>query len=476
MIIPQNEISQQSFDDLYNQWKQATDYNDAQLKILSQLTVMIQGAWLDIFKQALALHKDRPQAAHYIALNIMCLAAQGYLKTPSLNYNIGVGLSESGKTWPNKSIMQTVPFIRSQVYPVAMPGSGGGLNTAFLAHPKPNCIYWKDEGLSDVYNALSPRSQNAHELSVYNKFLSIYGFLDSLQESKNKDDEKSTKAVLYPKLTFNIDAQDNIFKLCLDSRAVLEKGFLQRAFIWHFKRPRKAAISKLESSRKPSVSEDKLAIKNLGQLNELIPNYIDTTDINKLISPPSDGEHLAQYGQLPECNWEQYYDKFRDAIKDNPNLVKALSSTERMEGKIRFFAQIHAWGRKSKEVTTEDMTVAGLLASLHYANLRDIYINSFHTDKEVMLFKHLGEKLIKAADKGVTMANLQVTTARFAAKQSDPYLKSRFSVTVRSILDSGYAIKVPNNAIGRTTYGYTLKITENGINFFNQELDKIEAG
>lgn len=474
MSIAENSSSQQSNSDLYNKWKQTTEYNDTQLKILSQLTVILQGAWLDIYNQAIKIHKDRPQAAHYIALNIMCLAAQGYLRTPSLNYNIGVGLSESGKTWPNNSIMQTIDLIKSGVYRISMPGSGGGLNTAFLAHPKPNCIYWKDEGLSDVYGAISPKSQLAHELSIYNKLLSIYGFLDRLEESKNKLEENSTKPVLFPKLTFNIDAQDNIFKKCLDSRAVLEKGFIQRAFIWHFKRPRKIDNNRMESSRHNKQSQDNLAIKDLSELHKLTSNFIDTTDITQLVIPPSDGEKFPNYSDIQECNWEKHYNEFLHSIKDNPNLIRALSSTERMEGKIRFYAQIHAWGRQSKDVQTDDMTVGGLLASLHYANFRDIYINSFYTDNEVLLFKLLGQKLIKSSEnggQGVTLANLQVSTARFAAKKEDPYLKSRFMVTIRSILDSGYAIKIPNSAIDRRANGYTLKITESGIAFFNSNLD-----
>jgi len=475
MTISQNQQSQQGILEevnLYSHWLKNTDYSDTQIKILSELTLMLDGAWLDIYLQAIDIHKDRPQAAHYIALNIMSLAAQGQLKTPCINYNICVGLSESGKTWPNQTIVQSLPYIRSGVYRVAMPNSGDGLNSAFLEHPKPNCLFWKDEGLSDVYNAISSKNTQGFELAIYNKLLSLYGFVDSLDGGKNKLAENSTKSVPFPKLSFNIDAQDNIFKKCLDSRAVLDKGFIQRAFVWHIKGPKRKAVSRMDQSRKPKQKQESLAIKSLDQLNYLTPNFLETTDIKTLFDPPGENANFPNHSEhIPECNWEHHYNRFMDAIKDNPNLSNSLKSTERMEAKYRSFAQLHAWGRHSDVVEEEDVNVACLLISLHYANLRNIYINSFYTDNELLLFKHLGQKLIAASNRGVTVANLQVYTVRFANRLGDTYLKSRFSLTIRSILDSGYAIKVQNSKIGTTTRGYTLQVTKEGIEFFNSNLD-----
>ena len=462
MNISQNESSQQSFEDCYSQWSSSTDYKDSLVKLMSQLTVMLDGAWLEIFKQADVLHPNRPQTSHYIAMNLVCCGAQGYLATPALNYNIGVGMSGGGKTWANTTVTQSLNSLKSQIFTVTKPKSGDALNSAFNCFPRPNGYFYSDEGLATLLANVGSKTTNSSNYEAYKGFLSCYGSPSILLGSKNKDKDKDTASVLYPRLTYNCDGQYTVIASCLADRQFLEAGYLQRSLYWHFVSPKKVIksneMSLLQKSVQVETATDDLVIRDLSSLNKYVLHFYATTALKDMCLPPSHKAILP----LPSHDWTIHYDKFCDAIKDVPTLYRQLADINRTNEKIRYLSQLHAWARGSREVEKIDVEVASLIISISYENFIDIYRLSQTVPDEEQLMWVLLKAIDKAGPKGVATSNLYNTSMRFADSCGNPSLKSRHSIILRNLLDDQLVIKAPNSFAGRKGKGFTYYLTEAG--------------
>lgn len=464
MIIPQNEISQQSNDELYNLWKQTTDYNETLIELMSKLTVTLSGAWLDIYKRAYELHPNRPQTAHYIAMNLVCCGAQGYLATPSINYNIGVGCSGGGKTWANLTISQSLKNLKSEIYTVSKPKSGDALNSAFNCFPRPNGYFYSDEGLATLLANVGSKSNNSSNYEAYKGFLSCYGSPSTLLGSKNKDKEKDTASVLYPRLTYNCDGQYAVIASCLSDRQFLEAGYLQRSLYWHFLSPKKThkteKISLLEKSLRVETTADDLYLtcKELESLNKYVKQTYTSTALKDMCRPPSHKQTLP----TPSHDWTIHYYRFCDAIKDAPVLYRQLTDIERIIEKNRYLSQLHAWARGSQSVDIIDVEVASLIISISYENFIDIYKASQVVPDEELLMWALLKSIDKARDKGISTSNLYNISMRFADANNNPSLKSRHSTILKNLLEDQLVTKAPNASAGRASKGFTYYLTEAG--------------
>jgi len=462
MSISQNESSQQSFETLYSKWSASTDYKDILVQLMSKLAVMIDGAWLEIFKQADVLHPNRPQASHYIAMNLVCCGAQGYLATPALNYNIGVGISGGGKSWANLTVTQSLNLLDSSIFIVAKPKSGDGLNSAFHCFPRPNGYFYLDEGLATLLANVGSKTTNSSNYEAYKGFLSCYGSPSSLLGSKNKDKEKDTASVLYPRLTYNCDGQYSVIASCLSDRQFLEAGYLQRSLYWHFVQPKKVIksneMSLLQKSVQVETTTDDLVIRDLSSINKYVLHLYTSTALKDMCPPPSHKAILP----LPSHDWTIHYYRFCDVIKDVPTLYKQLADINRTNEKIRYLAQLHAWARGSREVEKGDVEVASLIISISYENFIDIYRLSQAMPDEEQLMWVLLQAVHKAGPKGIATSNLYNTSMRFADSCNNPSLKSRHSIILRNLLDDQLVTKAPNCDVGRKGKGFTYYLTDAG--------------
>ena len=468
MTISQNQQSQQPFDTLYSQWLATTDYRDSLVELMSKLAVILDGAWLKIFEQADALHPNRPQTSHYIAMNLVCCGAQGYLATPALNYNIGAGISGGGKTWANTTVTQSLNLLKSPIFTVTKPKSGDALNSAFNCFPRPTGYFYLDEGLATLLANVGSETTNSSNYEAYKGFLSCYGSPSLLLGSKNKDKEKDTASVLYPRLTYNCDGQYSVIARCLADRQFLEAGYLQRSLYWHFVSPKKEnkinQMSLLEKSVQAEKTTDDLVIYDLDCLNKYVLHLYTTTALKDMCPPPS---HKKVF-PIPSHDWGIHYTRFCDAIKDTPTLYRQLGGTERTNEKMRYLAQLHAWARGSLKVEEVDVEVASLIISISYENFIDIYRLSQAVPDEEQLMWVLLQAVDKAGPKGIATSNLYNTSMRFADSCNNSSLKSRHSIILRNLLDDQLVTKAPNSFAGRKGKGFTYYLTEAGKEYLTR--------
>lgn len=471
MSISQNESSQQSFDTLYSHWSATTDYSEAQLKLLSQLTVTLGGAWLEIYNQAIEIHPNRPQAAHYIAMNLVCCGAQGYLGAPSVNYNIGAGTSGDGKSWPNKTIEQTIPFLKSKIYQIPKPKSGDAFNKAFLAFDRPNCLFYMDEGLGNLLANFSKNTKNNSFYEAYKVILSCHEGPTRLLGSKNKHEGDDTPSVEFPRLTFNVDGQYSVFAECLTDPDFMPVGFFQRALFWQFKSPKGQEIDIKKEAEQPQRLSTELAIKDVTYINDLIKLDIKTTRI-------ADLQPSASYGLcLPPClyDWTKHYYAFCEEIKKSPNLYSNLTSRGRTNARLRYLADVHCWGRGKTQIEQIDVEVASLIISLSYENFKDIIKNCQQVPDEELLLYQLLKVLSNADQKGYSHSCLYNVGMRFAQSQNNQSLKSRYAAVVKNLIEDQLIVKSQNKQVsmGKTKYVYTFFITPMGKEYLTKKPDWI---
>jgi len=457
MNISQNEPSQQSFKAIKNPLQLTNSYkqSESQIKLTTDLSVIIEGAFKDLYLGAMELFSGSEtdlsqfqQQSLYVATSVMGCVTQDYLNLFCNHWFICVGESGSRKTIANQIIKNTIIRTKNKCYPINMPASREGLYSRLGVEggiPKPNVFIEFDEGLNKLYKLWAnqkPESNSALN-GLMSTLIESYGPVQELSEITNKDLTKSSKAVLSPRIALTLNGQGLSFAKAVTSDSFLNNGFYHRCLVFDF------VVKETDDSQDNYLNEDydsDLLINNkyLDYLNWLIKHE------GNLPSKPCIKYRIKGASPRSDYDFKQDYYELLEYLNSNCPPVHTLAIVDqhnsRMKERIKTLAWLHAWGRGAEKWDTIDVTFAYMLGGLHYQNILNRLKNApldARNDYHLMkyIYGHVARKK--------TVLRQRIQSACGNHNDYKQFSSTQVSYAIKELIAEGYIVARKQ---GKSTY------------------------